>query len=168
MKGMDELRAVWTRLAPREQVGVGVAGGVLALFLVYLLILSPLLDGLRTDSRRISRERALYVWIARHESRLEQSAGSTALPLTPSFRAGIQERLDRLFGHRHAFKIHTTGRDRLTVVMKSVPYESLLSDFFPFLVRHGIALRRITINHQTQGSNLVGVTVELTDHAKTL
>ncbi len=167
MRGADELRAAWARLSPREQVGVGVGGGALALLLFYLLILNPLLGGLHSATRRISRERTLYAWIARHESRLEQAAGSTPRPLTPSFRAGIQDRLVRLFGHHHVFKIHATGRNRITVVMKRVPYEQLLSDFLPFLIRHGIELRQIDIDHRTPGSSLVGVTVKLADHAQT-
>jgi type II secretory pathway component PulM len=167
MKGADELRAAWARLSPREQVGVAVGGGVLVLFLVYLLVLDPLISGLHSASSRIRRERALYAWIARHESRLEQAAGSPSLPLTPSFRGAIQNRLVRLFGHDHPFKIHATGRNRLTVVMKHVPYEPLVADFLPFLVRHGIELRRIDIDHGTPGSDSVEVTVELADHAQT-
>ncbi len=166
MKGRDELSAIWARLSRRERIGVGTAGMALALLLGYFVILDPLLAGLHKASRRIGREQALYAWIARHGASLVRPTGPAPPALEPSFRAGIRDRMVQLFGRGHHFKIHVTAPHRLTLAMTSVSYERLLSGFFPFLVRHGIRVRRILIRHRTRGSSRIDVTVELEDHAQ--
>ncbi|MGH0032050.1 MAG: type II secretion system protein GspM [Myxococcota bacterium] len=103
------MRAAYAELAPREQILVASAGGLLALAILYVAVVSPVLGMLdRGGMRRDTAEQELAVMkrLAREHAAIQQQLGDVEERIRQGSRGNLRTTLETL-AQRSAVKVES-------------------------------------------------------------
>lgn len=161
MDALNDLRARYRSLAPRERLLVTLAAAALALVLVDRLAVQPLLAARENDRRAVAHDRRLLAWMERVAAKVEALRTQAVHPAAATTPLTLLAQ-ETLAGHGlSASKIASGGRGSVKVVFASVPFSRLVLWIHDFSLESGARVRAFTAHRLRGQPGLVSASVSL-------
>jgi type II secretory pathway component PulM len=168
MNRIEALKAFYGQLPAREQRWILAGLMVIALFLGYTLILAPALNRIREATLEVAHARRLTAWIEREEPALASARGANHPQASPQTVVtdlrGILNTLPDPATHIH-FSEPRPGVWKIR--LDRTAYAGTLSALLPFILNHGLTVRRFVVERSARKPQTVNLTLELSLHAQT-
>ncbi|MGM0565025.1 MAG: type II secretion system protein GspM [Pseudomonadota bacterium] len=145
----------WYRYSQREQ-RVLLAGGVfVALWLVYMLLVDPLVQFYQQERQALEDNRELVVWMRQAVADYRAAGGREAAAPSGSVAVAVEQVL-RQSGLPEATRIEPQGRNSVTVNFDSVPFDRLMHTLDTLEQEQGMVVRQVRVS-RLQGEGSTGM-----------
>ena len=155
-------RERWQQLAPRERVLVGIAGGVVALTLAYLLVWQPLFGSTARLREEVAGQRELLQWLHAIQPEVQQLRGSRSTrPAQGGSLMGLVDQTSTASGLKSfVTRIEPQGDKEVRVWLEQAPYDEVMRWLITLELDAGV---RIVEFNVTRGPapGLVGARINL-------
>lgn len=150
----------WHRYSQREQ-RVLLAGGVfVALWLVYMLLVDPLIQFYQQEQRALKDNRELAVWMRQAVADYRAAGGREAPAPSGSVAVAVEQVL-RQSGLPEATRIAPQGRNQVTVNFDAVPFDRLMHTLDKLEQEQGLIVQRASASDIEGGESPGMAKVEL-------
>ncbi|WP_018414626.1 type II secretion system protein M [Teredinibacter turnerae] len=156
---MNELKEWWNKASTRDQLSLAIGGGILLLYLCYMVLLKPVTEMRDNQLRRnmaqaeaLERVRELAAtWINREGNGENSSNGRSLVDLVNS---SLQQNSLRMTG------MQPSGANDVRLRLEQVPFDNLLAWLYDIEVSQRLQVKDISV---ATGSNegLVSVNIRL-------
>lgn len=156
----DMVRQWWHGLTPREQVLIGIAGGLAAIVIGWFAIIMPLTSGLNAarDAHRIAAERHATI-----EARVDIATALRANASTPT--VGATGQIDLVISQSAAeqgfilSRNDAVGRDGANIAIGSARSAALLG-WLGVLEQQGLIAQALSLRPNADGTVAMTATIE--------
>lgn len=120
------MKTYWNNLNDRERLMLAVGGVIGCLFLLYLLILAPLMNAVRDKSQQLAEKQQTLAWMQQvhhqHTSIKARQVLSNSELLTV-----LAKQLGSTSFHRMPYQLQQTGVGDIELSFDNVPYNAFIS-----------------------------------------
>ena len=143
------MKAWLENLDPRERMMVAAGGALFVLFLLYIMVWSPLHSGYDTMKETVEEQRATALWMqqsAQTLKGLKGSAGSAAQGLGGRSLLSVADSTARAGGLGPALKrVEPEGSDSVRVWLEGAPFDVLVKWLGTLSTIHGVNAETVTM-----------------------
>ena len=143
------MKAWLENLDPRERMMVAAGGALLVLFLLYIMIWSPLHSGYDSIKETVEEQRATALWMqqsAQTLKGLKGRAGSAAQGLGGRSLLSVADSTARAGGLGPALKrVEPEGSDSVRVWLDGAPFDVLVKWLGTLSTIHGVNAETVTM-----------------------
>ena len=143
------MKAWLENLDPRERMMVAAGGALFVLFLLYIMVWSPLHSGYDTMKETVEEQRATALWMqqsAQTLKGLKGSAGSTAQGRGGRSLLSVADSTARAGGLGPALKrVEPEGSDSVRVWLEGAPFDVLVKWLGTLSTIHGVNAETVTM-----------------------
>ncbi|EDY86446.1 general secretion pathway protein M [gamma proteobacterium HTCC5015] len=131
----------WHRYSQREQRTLLAGGAVLAVFLIYMLLLEPLVDFHQQGKADLETHRELHQWMAQAVAEYRSIGGSQSAPVASSGSVAVAvENALKQSGLPKATRIAPKGQKAVSVSYDSVAFDRLMHTLDKLTLDQGLQL----------------------------
>jgi len=143
------MRAWWDGLDPRERMMVAAGGTLLVLFLIYILVLSPIHSGYDSLRNTVDEQRTTAVWMqesAQTLTRLKRNSGRAPQGLGGRSLLSVADSTARAGGLGPALKrVEPEGSDGVRVWLDGASFDVLVKWLGTLSTIHGVNAETVTM-----------------------
>jgi general secretion pathway protein M len=136
-------------LEPRERLMLAAGTALLVLFLLYVLVWSPLHSGYETLSNTVEEQRATALWMqesAQVLTRLKRSGNNASRGLGGKSLLSVADSTARAGGLGQALKrVEPEGSDSVRVWLDGAPFDVLVKWLGTLNTLHGVNAESVTL-----------------------
>lgn len=158
------MKAWFLSLTRRERTMVQYAGSVVLVFMLYLLILEPIMSNYAKNKKNIAAAEATLEWMRSAAVEVKQLRGGSSLPDRPQgkkFILSMVDRSARKAGLGSTMKrVQPEGESGVRVWFENAPFDELIKWLSNMESKNGLIVNEINIE-QTDSVGLVNVRVFL-------
>ncbi|MEN8206839.1 MAG: type II secretion system protein M [Pseudomonadota bacterium] len=143
------MKAWLDNLEPRERMMLAAGATLLVLFLIYILVLSPIHSGYDTLRNTVDEQRTTALWMQESVqtlARLKRSSGRAAQGLGGRSLLSVADSTARAGGLGPALKrVEPEGSDSVRVWLDGAPFDVLVKWLGTLSTIHGVNAETVTI-----------------------
>lgn len=147
------MKAWWDNLNSREQMMTAAGAALLLLFLIYILVLSPIYSGYDAISDTVDKQRTTVLWMqesAQTLTSLKRSSGRAAQGLGGRSLLSVADSTARAGGLGPALKrVEPEGRDSVRVWLDGASFDVLVKWLGTLSTNFGINAETVTLERST-------------------
>jgi len=143
------MKAWFDNLDPRERMMVAAGATLLVLFLIYILVLSPIHSGYDSLRNTVDEQRTTALWMqksAQTLTRLKRSSGRAAQGLGGRSLLSVADSTARAGGLGPALKrVEPEGSDSVRVWLDGAPFDVVVKWLGTLSTIHGVNAETVTM-----------------------
>ena len=143
------MKTWFDNLDPRERMMVAAGATLLVLFLIYILVLSPIHSGYDSLRNTVDEQRTTALWMqksAQTLTRLKRSSGRAAQGLGGRSLLSVADSTARAGGLGPALKrVEPEGRDSVRVWLDGAPFDVVIKWLGTLSTIHGVSAETVTM-----------------------
>jgi general secretion pathway protein M len=161
MTALEQLRARWTALAPRERRTLALGGIALALILAYLLVWAPVTRLHHKREVALADARALAVQLEKLAAEVQaHRGGATPVATSQSLLALVDQTRKASSLTKPPSRLEPEGDSTVRIWMEDAPFDALVRWLGDLQTRYGVRVDAADIERQS-GSGLVNARLTL-------
>lgn len=151
---IQKIKSWWLTLALREKQAVAVGGSLLAIFLVYECMLSPLMDHVAEMRRQISSDQETLTWMQTADKEIAKVHGANkpnSQTLTPVVLLSVmQKEINHAGLTQYMSQLKQANNDAIQVQFQKISFDKLVSLLLAVLNEQNVNIAQFTVTADNQ------------------
>ena len=143
---MNTIASYWSSLNERERWTLGLGVAVCALYLIYLLILSPLWNAVHNKTQELQEKRELVAWMQQVSPKSSRQKAPQKLTSSQLLTL-LAEQLNTSAIKAFPYQLQQTGVNETQLVFERVPYNLFIEWLWSFSQKFAISVKQLNVEH---------------------
>ena len=146
------MKEFWSNLNERERITLSVGVIFCFIYLLYLLVFSPINHAIDSKYQILSEKKEELLWMEKVR-KLQHTKKSKDLLTSSKLLTVLTEELNAIYFSQHPYSIKQTGVDEIQLNYEEVPYNGFIKWLWSFNAKYSFVIKQLNIER----TNIPGV-----------